>query len=221
MTPGSVGVSRETPDPPDSAVAVFGAALPVLRTYAELLATDGVQRGLIGPREVPRLWSRHLLNCAALTELVPQGAHVADVGSGAGLPGLVLAGQRPDLRVTLVEPLLRRATFLAEAVDRLGLAHVTVLRARAEELAGSLTADVVTARAVAALPTLIGWTAPLLTPDGQLLALKGESAAQEVADAAAELARHRLTAQILPRRVGDEPTWVVRLTRSTPGEEER
>jgi 16S rRNA (guanine527-N7)-methyltransferase len=221
VTPGGVGVSRETPNAPDSAVAVFGPALPAIRAYAELLATDGVQRGLIGPREVPRLWSRHLLNCAALTELVPDGSHLADVGSGAGLPGLVLACQRPDLRVTLVEPMLRRVTFLTEAVDRLALAHVTVLRARAEELAGSLTADVVTARAVAALPTLIGWTAPLLAPHGQLLALKGESAAQEVADAAAELARYRLTAQILLRRVGDEPTRVVRLTRSTPGEEER
>jgi 16S rRNA (guanine527-N7)-methyltransferase len=224
VTQGSAGVSRETPSAPPapaSAVAVFGPALPTIQAYAQLLAAAGVQRGLIGPREVPRLWSRHLLNCAALTDLVPAGATVVDVGSGAGLPGLVLAAQRHDLQVTLVEPLLRRATFLTEAVDALQLPNVQVLRARAEDLAGQLRADVVTARAVAALPTLIGWTAPLLAADGQILALKGESAAAEVAAAQAVLARHRLRAQILLREVGEEPTRVVRLTRSTPGEEER
>jgi 16S rRNA (guanine527-N7)-methyltransferase len=224
VTQGSAGVSRETPsapEPPPSAVAVFGPALPALREYAELLATDGVQRGLIGPREVPRLWPRHLVNCAAVTELVPEGASVADVGSGAGLPGLVLAVQRHDLRVTLIEPLLRRATFLTEVVDQLGLHHVTVVRARAEELAGTVAADVVTARAVAALPTLIGWTAPLLQSDGQILALKGELADQELVAAAEQLARYNLSAQILLRRVGDEPTRVVRLTRSTPSESTR
>jgi 16S rRNA (guanine527-N7)-methyltransferase len=223
VTQGSAGVSRETasvPAPPGAA-EVFGAALPLVQDYADLLAGPGVERGLIGPREVPRLWSRHLLNCAVLIELVPARARVADVGSGAGLPGLVLALARPDLTVTLIEPLLRRATFLTQAVEQLGLANVRVERARAEEVAGQLQAEVVTARAVAALPQLVDWTAPLLAPGGQILALKGAGAAQEVAEAAPELARHGLVAQILLRQVGEEPTRVVRLTRSTPGEEER
>jgi 16S rRNA (guanine527-N7)-methyltransferase len=129
-------VSRETPSAPDVAAGVFSHALPLAERYADLLATDGVVRGLIGPREVPRLWERHLVNCALLAEAIPHGADVCDIGSGAGLPGLVLAIARPDLSVTLVEPLLRRSTFLREAVSTLGLQNVEVVRARAEELHG-------------------------------------------------------------------------------------
>lgn len=154
--------------------------------FAEILATLGVERGLIGPREVPRLWPRHLANCAVVAEdgpdELPPGARVADVGSGAGLPGIVWALVRPDLTVTLVEPLLRRATFLSEVVDDLGLAgRVVVRRARAEDL--SETFDVVTARAVARLPQLVAWTLPLTEVGGWVIALKGAGAAQEVDEA--------------------------------------
>ena len=146
-----------------------------------LLATDGVVRGLIGPREVPRLWERHLVNCALLGLGVPRGVTVADVGSGAGLPGLVLAIGRPDLRVTLVEPLLRRTTFLTEAVEHLALANVEVVRDRAEALHGQRSFDVVTSRAVAPLDRLARWCLPLVVPGGRMLAMKGSSAADEVA----------------------------------------
>ena len=172
--------------PPAQAAVVFGDRLPVLEAYAGLLAGPGVERGLLGPREAPRLWERHLLNCASLAELLDPGQTVADIGSGAGLPGIVLAACRPDLSVVLVEPLLRRATFLSEVVDQLGLTGVEVRRARAEELTG-LGADAVTARAVAPLDRLAGWALPMLRPGGRLLALKGERAAEELADAGTAL----------------------------------
>ena len=166
---------------PDAARGVFPSArVPLIERYAELLATDGVVRGLIGPREAPRLWDRHLLNCAVLGELVPAGATLCDIGSGAGLPGLVLAIARPDVRMTLVEPLLRRTTFLAEVVDRLQLDNVEVARGRAESLHGRRTFDVVTSRAVAPLDRLLGWSMPLVAPDGTLLAMKGASVTEEV-----------------------------------------
>lgn len=177
------------PRPPAAAVEVFGDRLALLERYAALLAGAGVERGLIGPRETPRLWERHLLNCAGLCELIAAGEVVADVGSGAGLPGLVLAALRPDVTFVLVEPMLRRATFLEEAVAELGLRTVVVRRARAEELTRALAVDVVTARAVAPLDRLAGWTLPLLRPGGRLLALKGERADGELAVAAAALSR--------------------------------
>jgi len=177
-------VSRETPATPEEAERVFGSArLPLAERYAGWLADAGVVRGLIGPREVPRLWERHLLNSAVLAEHVPADATVCDVGTGAGLPGVVLSIARPDVRVTLLEPLLRRTTFLEEVVADLGLDNAEVVRGRAEELHGRRTFDVVTARAVAPLPRLLGWTMPLVAPTGRLLAMKGSSAAQEVADA--------------------------------------
>lgn len=179
------------PAPPPSAGAVFGPALDSAKRYVTLLATTGVERGLIGPREVPRLWTRHLLNCAVVAELVPGGSAVDDVGSGAGLPGIVLALIRPDLEVTLVEPLLRRATFLGEAVTELGLRNATVVRARAEERAAEGSrVDVVTARAVAPLDRLAAWCLPLLRPGGTLLALKGATAATELAAARAAIQRN-------------------------------
>lgn len=163
------------------------AAQSALARYAELLATAGVERGLIGPREVPRLWDRHLLNCAVVVPLVPPDADVIDVGSGAGLPGIVWAVVRSDITVTCLEPLQRRATFLEEVVAELGLAdRVQVVRARAEDIVRgrgpvtSLRARVVTARAVAPLERLAGWTVPLVQPGGELLALKGRSANEEV-----------------------------------------
>ncbi|MGH3496419.1 MAG: 16S rRNA (guanine(527)-N(7))-methyltransferase RsmG [Nocardioidaceae bacterium] len=168
---------------------MFSTRLGAVIEYAGLLVTVGVERGLLGPREAPGVWERHLLNCAVAVADVPAGADVADVGSGAGLPGLVWAMARPDLSVTLIEPLLRRFTFLAEAVAALHLERVEVLRARAEDLAGHRSFDVVTARAVAPLDRLAGWCLPLVRPGGWLLAMKGESAAQELSDAQATLRR--------------------------------
>ena len=167
---------------------VFGDRLPAARRFAEHLVTSGVERGLIGPREAPRIWERHVLNCAVVAELVPDGARVVDIGSGAGLPGIPLALARPDLGIVLVEPLARRVDWLREVIADLGLA-VEVERGRAEEKAVRQRwegADVVTARAVAPLARLAGWSLPLLRPGGLLLAVKGASAQEEVdRDAAA------------------------------------
>jgi 16S rRNA (guanine527-N7)-methyltransferase len=173
-----------------AAEAVFGGRLAIAERYAELLADDGVTRGLLGPREAPRIWQRHLLNCAVVAELIPPGATVTDVGSGAGLPGLVLAIARPDITVTLVESMARRTAFLIDAVRHLGLADaVTVERCRAEEAAGRIgPAEVVTARALAPLDRLAGWCLPLARVGGRVLALKGASAADEVADHRAAVA---------------------------------
>lgn len=182
-------VSRETPSAPEVARRVFSDALPKAEQYAELLATAGTVRGLIGPREVPRLWERHLLNCAVVTDLIPEGSTVADLGSGAGLPGLVVALRRPDLTVTLIEPLLRRTTFLEEAVEALDLANVEVLRGRAEEFARKRQFDVVTSRAVAPLDRLARWSLPLTKVGGLFLAMKGSSAEEELIGANAEIRR--------------------------------
>lgn len=176
------------PRTPDSALGVFGAGrLALAEQYAELLASDGVVRGLIGPREAPRLWDRHLLNCAVLGEAVPEASSVCDIGSGAGLPGLVLAIARPDLAITLVEPLLRRTTFLEEVVERLSLTNVTITRGRAEDMVERHTFDVVTSRAVAPLEQLLRWSMPLVAPRGALVAMKGSSVADEITAARATL----------------------------------
>lgn len=211
-------VSRETAPPPDPAVAaaVFPPGrLPVLQKYADLLADAGVVRGLIGPREVERLWDRHLVNCGLLAPLVPEDARVVDLGSGAGLPGLVLAAARPDLRVTLVEPMLRRTTFLTEAVELLGLDRVTVVRGRAEQWRGGERFDVATARALAPLSRLLGWALPWLEPDGSLLAMKGSSAPDEVDAARGELDHWGAAAQVHELAVpGATATVVVRVVPS-------
>lgn len=181
-------VSRETPPPPPAvALDYFGDRIGAMQRYAELLAGPGTERGLIGPREVSRLWERHLLNCAVVQDAMPVRATVIDVGSGAGLPGVVLAIVRPDLAVTLVEPLLRRVTYLSEVVGELGLVNAEVVRARAEELHGSFRADRATARAVASLGKLAGWSLPLVRPGGALVAIKGESVTAELAAAAPQL----------------------------------
>jgi 16S rRNA (guanine527-N7)-methyltransferase len=166
----------------DAVASIFGDRLPLAERFAEHLATSGAERGLIGPREVPRIWERHVLNCAVVAELVPAGANVVDVGSGAGLPGIPLALARPDLRIVLVEPLARRVVWLREVVADLGVA-IEVERGRAEENVVRRRwegADVVTARAVAPLARLAGWSLPLLRPGGLLLAVKGASAADEI-----------------------------------------
>jgi 16S rRNA (guanine527-N7)-methyltransferase len=207
---------------------VFGAALPDAVRYADLLVGAAVDRGLIGPREAARIWERHLLNCAVVAEGIPRGADVCDVGSGAGLPGLAIALARPDLAVLLVEPLERRAEFLQEAVETLGLRQVRVTRARAEEMA-PVAADVVTARAVAPLGKLARWCLPLVRSGGTLLAVKGARAAEELAAAESVLRRTGATAwriQQMGLDVLEHATTVVvvtagaaaRTTRSTSAE---
>jgi len=170
-------------EPPAVAASIFGDRLALAQRYAAHLVGSGVERGLLGPREAPRIWERHILNCAVVAELLPDGARTVDIGSGAGLPGIPLVLARPDLSVVLVESLARRVDWLREVVEDLGL-PVTVERGRAED-SGVRTrwegADVVTARAVAPLARLAGWALPLLRPAGTLLALKGRSAETEVA----------------------------------------
>lgn len=212
--PSTGSGTTHVPDPPDAAAAVFGDRLPLARRYVRHLATTGVEWGLLGPREVPRLWERHVLNCAVLTELLPDSAHVVDVGSGAGLPGIALALRRPDLHVTLVEPLLRRVEWLTMVVDDLALRNVTIRRSRAEDVAGDLAAPYVTARAVASLDRLCRWALPLLEPGGELLAIKGRSATEEVARTAAAVrkAGGRST-EVLELAAGllEDPVTVVRV----------
>jgi 16S rRNA (guanine527-N7)-methyltransferase len=194
---------------------VFLDALPVAERFAELLATEATVRGLIGPREVPRLWERHLLNCAVVTDLIPQGASVCDVGSGAGLPGLALAIRRPDLRVTLLEPLLRRTRFLELAVDALELTNVRVLRGRAEELRDEQF-DVVTSRAVAPMDRLARWSLPLTRVGGLFLAMKGSSATAEVEAAAGVLRSHGgrdVSVETVGTQWLEDPVTVVRVVR--------
>lgn len=202
------------PPRPAEVEAVFGDAAGVAVRYVELLATTGVEWGLIGPRETDRLWERHVFNSAAVADLIPDRAHVVDVGSGAGLPGIPLALRRPDLRVTLLEPLLRRATFLTQAVEALGLAdRVEVVRVRAEDHRTSY--DTVLSRALAPLPRLLGWCLPLMTRGGAVLALKGRSAQQEVDEVSRDLVRQRLSAEVLSLTAyaGAEAATVVRVRR--------
>jgi 16S rRNA (guanine527-N7)-methyltransferase len=172
------------PLPPTAAEVVFGDRVGLAHRYADLLAGPGVERGLIGPREVERLWDRHILNSAAVAELIQPGERVVDIGSGAGLPGLPIVIARPDVHVALIEPMLRRTEFLEETVAALGL-PVEIIRGRAEEpgvrtRAGG--ADVVVSRAVASLDKLTRWSLPLLRPGGRMLAMKGERAEEEVVE---------------------------------------
>lgn len=199
---------------PSTVQAVFPTAVDQAFAYVELLATTGVERGLIGPREADRLWERHVFNSAALADLVPEAARLVDVGSGAGLPGIPLALRRPDLQVTLLEPLLRRATFLVEAVEELELTdRVEVVRARAED--HRATYDAVVSRALAPLPRLLEWCLPLTVRQGAVLAMKGRSAQDELDESAADLAAQRLRAEIISVRAydGADPATVVRVFR--------
>jgi 16S rRNA (guanine527-N7)-methyltransferase len=216
-----VGVSRAD----DPAVAdFFGVSLPTILRYAELLTDQGVLRGLIGPREVPILWERHLLNSASVVPHLPGSGRVIDIGSGAGLPGIVVAAMCPTLEVVLVESMERRTVWLHDAVSELGLTNVEIRRARAEDLHGSLQADVVTARAVAPLDRLVQWALPLLQTGGQLLAIKGKTAAAEVEKAAKQTrALGGGHAEVL-RGVtveGVDETTIVRIVRETVRESRR
>lgn len=172
-----------TSDQADAADRVFGARRDLADRFVAHLATSGIERGLLGPREVPRLWERHVLNCAVIGELIAPSVRVADVGSGAGLPGLALAIARPDLQIDLIEPLERRVQWLGEVIEDLGLEQVRVHRDRAENVAESIDVDVVTSRAVSALTTLVPWSMPLLHGSGRMLAIKGRSAGEEIAKA--------------------------------------
>src|SRR4051812_6111536 len=220
--PDGIDASRETETDPlsnDPAVAgFFGPAYGAVSAFHELLTAEGELRGLIGPREVPRLWERHLLNSASVIPFLPRAGRIVDVGSGAGLPGLVVAAMLPAAEVVLVEPMERRTEWLRYAADAIGLANVDVRRGRAEEYHGAFTADAVTARAVAPLDRLCRWTLPLLVAGGVLVALKGRSVAEEL-DAARKVLRtlgggepEIIGAATLPAA---EATTVVRIVRET------
>ena len=212
--------ATDVPPPPAPPVAgaVFGEALPLAEAYVARLAGAGVTRGLIGPREVPRLWERHVLNSAAVAEAVPPDARVVDVGSGAGLPGIPLGLARPDVAITLVEPMARRVDFLSEAVEELGTPW-RVVRGRAEErsvIAAVGHVDVVTARAVAPLPRLVAWCRGLLRPGASLVALVGARALADLPGMRSDLEAAGMR-DIHPRAVGaewgDAATTVVVMTR--------
>jgi 16S rRNA (guanine527-N7)-methyltransferase len=218
--PGEAG--QEAPAPPATAEQVFGDTLPLAVDYVARLASDGVTRGLIGPREVSRLWERHVLNSAAVAEAVPSGARVVDVGSGAGLPGIPLGLARPDVTLTLVEPMARRVEFLDEVVAAIaaptGLAW-RVVRGRAEDR-GVATAvgavDVITARAVAPLPRLVGWCRGLMRPGAQLVALVGSRALAELPGLVPDLeaaGMRNIHSRAVGAGLGEAATTVVVMTR--------
>ncbi|MEJ7628309.1 MAG: 16S rRNA (guanine(527)-N(7))-methyltransferase RsmG [Nocardioidaceae bacterium] len=193
---------------------LFGSATPKIYDYVDLLTSAAVARGMLGPREASRVWPRHILNCAVIAPVFPHRQPVCDIGSGAGLPGVVLAIARPDLTVTMLEPLLRRVTFLYEVVAHLGLDNAVVLRSRAEEAAGGAGYGAVTARAVAPLARLAGWAFPLLAPGGELIAIKGRSAAAELTAARPVLRRlgaRRTRVESYGRGIVDPETIVVRI----------
>lgn len=194
---------------PDAAATLFGDRIDLARRFAENLAVHGEERGLIGPLEVPRLWTRHILNSAIAAPFF--SGRAVDVGSGAGLPGLVLAIARPDVEWTLIEPMERRTAWLTEQVSELGLSNVTVARMRGEEWAEGRVFDVATARAVSALRTLLPFTAPLVRPGGRLVFLKGANVGAEVEAAAKQVRKfglHDVTVEIVGEGLLDEPTRV-------------
>ena len=205
---------RVPPRAPAGAARIFGERLALAEQFTAILTDSGVSHGLIGPREVPRLWERHVLNCAVIQSAIPLDARVIDVGSGAGLPGLALAIARPDLDVHLIEPMLRRTNWLSLAVGELELTNVTVHRGRAEQFWGVLSAPIVTARAVARLSELATWCLPLLLPGGSLLAIKGSSVTEEVKADRAELRRLGAVDEVIEsfgNGIVDQETTVLRV----------
>jgi 16S rRNA (guanine527-N7)-methyltransferase len=198
---------------PAAAAAIFGERLDVARQFADALGKHGEERGLIGPLEPPRLWSRHILNSAVIAPLF--SGRVGDVGSGAGLPGLVLAIARPDVEWVLIEPMERRVAWLQEQVDSLGLSNVEVLRARAEDWKRGAVLDAVTARAVSALRTLVPLTAPLVRDGGELILLKGATAASEIEASEKQLRKFKVTnarVEVVGADLLAEPSRVIRAT---------
>lgn len=202
---------------PREASVVFGNRIALARQFTQALGEHGEERGLIGPLEPPRIWSRHILNSAVAAPLFPAGGVVGDIGSGAGLPGLVLAIARPDVQWVLIEPMERRVAWLTEQVEALGLDNVEVVRGRGEEWKRGAVLDAVTARAVSALKTLIPLTAPLLRPGGELILLKGANAANEIDAAEKVIRKHNLTdvrVEVVGEGVIAEATRVIRATRA-------
>lgn len=196
-------MTTDAPSPTGGAHRFFGERLPHAEAFAAILADTGVSHGLIGPREVPILWDRHILNCAVIEDAFPEGARLIDVGSGAGLPGVALAIARPDLDVHLVEPMQRRTDWLESTVNEIGLDNVTVHRGRAEDFHGRMSAPYVTARAVARLDKLARWCFPLLEREGQLVALKGRSAEDELAATMKALRKQGLVRAAVTSHGGD------------------
>lgn len=210
-SPGSGEIEPE----PEAAHEIAGDRIPVLRNFAQSLGERGEELGLIGPLETPRLWTRHLLNSAVLAPLLHAGSRVADVGTGGGMPGLVLAIVRPDVRFDLIEPMERRCLWLTEQIEQLGIDNATVRRGRVEEFHGAFEVDQVTARAVTALRKLIPLTAPLLRNGGEMLFLKGASVDEEIRAAQKALTRHRVSdvrVEILGEGLLRETTRVFRGT---------
>lgn len=218
MKPAPEYRAEDYPTPP-TAVEIFGDRLPRAEAYHQSLATDGMTRGFIGPRELPRLWDRHILNCAVISEAMPHGCTVADIGSGAGLPGIPLAIARPDLRMWLIEPLLKRSVYLQALTEELDLRNVQVIRGRAEEKAvrsAVAPVDVVTSRAVAPLGKLTRWSLPLARRGGAMIAMKGSSVGEEIERDAKEIrSAGGLKPEILQvgERLLDQPTTLVRIRR--------
>ena len=211
----------ETPElapAPAAATEIFGERLPLAEAYHRSLATDGSTRGFIGPREIPRLWDRHILNCAVIGEVMEHGVRVADVGSGAGLPGIPLAIARPDLDITLIEPLLKRSVYLGEVVELLGLPNVTVIRAEEKPVREALGdgVDIVTSRAVAPLGKLAGWSLPLVRRGGEMIAMKGSSVTEELERDAAQIRKAgggKARIVTVGAAALEEPTTVIRIPR--------
>lgn len=204
---------------PPAAAEIFGDNLEKAIAYHESLATDGSVRGFIGPREVPRLWDRHILNCGVIGEAMDEGISVADIGSGAGLPGIPLAIARPDLNITLIEPLLKRSVYLNEVKEALNLDNVTVIRGRAEEKVVRKQVglvDIVTSRAVAPLGKLATWSLPLVKIGGRMVAMKGSSVEEEIERDAKEICKAGGT-DIKVYTVGEallsEPTTLISIRR--------
>lgn len=205
---------------PSAARTLAGDQIDVLRRFAQDLGDRGEELGLIGPLEAPRLWTRHVLNSAVLAPLIRTGSRVADVGTGGGMPGLVLAIIRPDVRFDLIEPMERRCAWLNEQIDRLGLTNATVRRGRVEEYHGAFEVDYVTARAVTALRKLVPITAPLLQGGGEMLFLKGSSVDTEIAAAEKVLRKYRVSdirVEVLGEQLLDESTRAFRGRVGTPG----
>lgn len=213
--PSDAELSRQEDWVVDAVEVIFGESTNIAERFVHHLVTTGIEWGLLGPREIPKMWDRHVLNCAVVQELLPKGALVADVGSGAGLPGIALAIARPDVQFVLIEPLERRVDWLEMVIEDLELENVDVVRGRSEQVFETVDVDIVTARAVAAMKSLVPMTVPLLHGSGELLAIKGKSAANEIEKADKVLRKFKTkNSEVLT--VGDEllavPTTVARLT---------
>jgi len=210
-------VSREALADSPEVQRYFGDAFPLVSRFAEMLHDQGELRGLIGPREVSRIWERHILNSAAVVQYLPTNATIADIGSGAGLPGIVIAAMLPDAQVLLIEPMERRCTWLNEVVDELELTNVEVKRGRAEEYHGAFQCEAVTSRAVAALEKLARMSLPLVERGGEMVVLKGRNVQQEIEPARKVLRKYKTEEpQVLEAFSVDgvEPTTVLRVRRT-------